>query len=1120
MPRGKCLLAAVLTALIILTGFPTGALSEDAAVKMREEEQVIPTYKVGPPDPDPMFYNGRAYQGAKGPVYPYPSRDNLTNQRENQAYKTVFLENKYIQISVIPELGGRIFSALDKTDAYDFFYRQHVIKPALIGCLGAWISGGVEWNVPHHHRASTFVPVDYTMQENPDGSKTVWVGEIELRHRMKWLVGLTVFPDKSYIENTVRIYNRTPLVHTFLYWANVAVHADSSYQVIFPPSLEYATYHGKDEFTTWPIAHQYYRGVDFTSGVDLSWWKNLPSPVSLFAFDCTENFFAGYDHGKKAGVLHVADHHLVPGKKLWQWGPGTAAQMWDKILTDTDGPYIELMVGAFSDNQPDYSWAQPYEVKTFKQYWYPIRDLEGVKNATLEAACNLEVTGANVARLGFNTSAEYNQARVLFEARGKVLFEQEIDISPRKPFLKEVRLPAGVKEEDLKLSLFSAEKKELVSYQPVKKKGSPMPETVVPPPPPAEIKTIEELYLAGQRLDQFYNPALEPDPYYEEALRRDPGDYRVNTALGILYLKREMFKEAEEKFNTAVERATSNHTKPRDGEAYYYLGVACKAQGKDDSAYDAFYKATWSNAWHAAGFYSLAELAAKKGDFPKALEFLDRSIATNSFNTKALNLKAAVLRRLEHDEEAKKMVALVLSQDPLDFWAGNELYLADSASGLKSEAQNELDALEVKMRGQMESYLELAVSYGDCGLWDEAIGVLERFVSLKDRQTASQAMVLYYLGYYYEKKGNGEEASRYYQMAGKCSPDYVFPYRFESIDVLSRALRKNPGDSRAHYYLGNLLFDSQPEKAIEEWEKSRDLDGTFPIVHRNLGLAYARVRKNIPEAISALETAVSLNKEDPRFYLELDQLYERGGESPQKRLTLLEKNHETVSRRDDALAREIVLYIQLGQYDRAIELLEGHHFNVWEGGGEIHNVFVDAHLFRGQKYFREKKYQQARQDFEAALQYPRNLEVGKPYRDRRSSEVNYFIGTVYEALGQKGKARSFYEESAAGRHRPSEIEFYQGMAFRKLDQEKEADKVFESLIDFGKRQLGSSSTGVDFFSKFGEKLTPEELLAEGHYLIGLGYLGKDDNQQARLEFEKAVGLNRNHIHAAQKLAAM
>ena len=1087
----------------------------DKSIKVWEGPLAIPTYRIAKPDLNPIFYAGRAYQGAKGPVYPYPLLDKLTDIRETKTYKALYLENDYLKICVLPEIGGRIFSALDKTNNYDFFYHQHVIKPALIGMLGAWISGGVEWNFPHHHRASGYMNIDYTISENPDGSKTVWVGEIELRHRMKWVVGLTLYPDRSYLEARVKIFNRTPFAHSFLCWANVAVQANDNYQVIFPPSTEFATFHGKNQFSHWPISHEIFNGVDYTKGVDVSWYKNHPSPTSFFAWNCEEDFLAGYDHGKEAGVVHVADHHLVPGKKFWTWGTGSQGKTWEKILTETDGPYIELMVGAFSDNQPDYSWLQPYEARTFKQCWYPLRMIGGVKAANLEAACNLEINSLK-ARIGFNTTSERKGAKAILLEGERKIFEQTADISPDRPFSKEIELPRGINEESLRLLLLSSKGETLISYTPPKKKGASMSETVKPPPPPQEIKTVEELYLAGLRLEQFHNPALEPYPYYEEALRRDPSDSRVNTAVARLYLERGMFEEAEKNLNRALSRLTKNYTSPKDGEAYYYLGVALRAQGKNDAAYDAFYKATWSQAWAAAAYYSLAELACERGDFSRALDFVDRSLSLNSLNTKALNFKAAALRKLGRFEEAEKIAGEALAFDPLDFWAGNELYLAKSASGMKDEALKLKNALIIKMRDSVQSYLELASDYSICGLLDEASDVLLRLVDSGKKWDSTYPLLYYYLGYFKQEKGNEAEALKYYKLASGMPPDYCFPFQLESVAALRAAQKLNLSDARAPYYLGNFLYDLQPEEAIKEWEKSKQLDQSFSIVHRNLGLAYARILNDVTKAIASLEKAVACNSQDPRLYYELDLLYEAGGIAPEKRLELLEKNHEVVLQRDDSLSREILLLVQLGKYEKAIDLLSKRHFHVWEGGGGIHNLYVDAHLWRGEEYFAARRYKEALNDYQAALEYPENLEVARPYRGGRDSQIYYFIGTAHEALGDKKRAAEFYKKSVEQKQGWSEIGYYQGLALRKLSKNKEAEQMFEGLIQTGKQRL-ETAPSMDFFAKFGEKQSALVRNAEAHYLVGLGCLGKGNKEEARAEFKKALELNINHSGAKRQL---
>jgi len=1115
MMKKKCLLV------IAIVSFAGTSAFGQSSVKVWEDSLVLPTYRLEPPELNPMFYENESYQGAKKKIYPYPFQDRVTNIREQKTYKALYLENDYIRLSILPELGGRLLSAIDKTNNYEIFYHQHVIKPALIGMLGAWISGGIEWCVIHHHRNTTYMPVDYTLAENADGSKTIWFGELERRHRMKWIIGITLFPDKSYIEATVRIFNRTAVPHSILYWANVAVHANDDYQVIFPPSVQVVTYHSKNDFSRWPVSNEVYRGVDY-KGVDLSWWKNHPEPVSFFAWDLKEDFSGGYDHGKQAGVVHVGNHHIVTGAKLWEWSPGPRGQMWDKILTDTDGPYAELMVGAYSDNQPDYSWIKPYEVKTFKQYWYPVHNIGGFKNANLNAAVNLELESNNIAKIGFCTTSNYSDAKVFLRAGNISILEQRLDIGPGRPFTRDVTVPAGTKEEDLKVTLLSSSNETLIAYQPVEREYNPeLPEVVKAPPPPNDIENIEQLYLTGLRLEQIHNPRVDPYAYYEEALRRDPADTRTNTILGINYNKRALFKQAEQKLRKAIERISAEYTRPGCTEAYYHLGLALRAQGRFDEADDMFYRASWDSAFHSAAYYQLAELSCRKKDFTSALEQISRSLSTNTLNSKSLSIKAMILRKLGRFKQAKQVALYIITADPLDFLALNELYLAESALGSKTGAKKILADLTIKMRCGVESYLELAVDYGDCGLWDEAIEVLLRPVKGKMDFAGTYPMIYYYLGYFYRQKGNATEASNYFSRAAKMPTDYCFPFRLESIEVLNTSIQHNPSDARAHYYLGNLLYDLQPQEAIRQWEKSITIDDSFAAVHRNLGWACYRTERNIPKAITCYEKAVNCNNEDPRFYVELDRLYEVENVPLPKRLALLEKNHQTVVKRNDSFMCEIMVLVLVGRYDEAIDFLANNHFHVREGGEEIHDVYVDAHLLRGLSYFENRKYKEALSDFQKASEYPENLSVGRPKNDRCAPQVAYYTGIAYGAMGQAKKADEFYKKVADQRvsSRWPEARFYQGLCFSKLDQEDRAEKIFDELIDNAKKEL-SQEAAVDVFAKFGRQQTEQARKALAHYALGLGYLGKGLRDEAKAEFEKAVKLNVSLPWAKAQLAEL
>jgi len=1075
----------------------------DSAVSARRENLIIPTYLPGPPERNPMFYFGRAYQGAKGPVYPYPFLDLLTDERVDKTYAALVLENEYVRYRVLPEVGGRIFEAVDKTNGYDFFYRQHVIKPALIGMLGAWISGGVEWNIPHHHRATTFMPVDWTITKNPDGSNTVWVGELELRQRMRWLVGLTLHPGSSVLEVAYRVINRTPFAHSVLCWANAAVHANEDYQIIFPPSTGLATFHGKNQFSRWPISREVYNGVDYTQGVDVSWWKNHPSPTSFFAFESEEDFLAGYDHGRNAGVVFVGDHALVPGKKFWTWGTASEGARWEKILTDRDGPYLELMFGSFSDNQPDYSWIAPGEVKTVSQYWYPIRAIGAVKNANADAACNLEVRGGSRAFLGFATTAVHENARILLKAGERVVFEKTADLGPGEPFTAEVQLAQPTEEKSLHLSLIAEDGRELVGYRPQQRGSLSLPDPVTPPPAPPEIRTNEELYLAGLRLEQFFNPALEPYPYYEEALKRDPDDYRVNTALGRLYLMRGMFAEAERHLLRAVARVGKDHTRPKEGEALYYLGVALRFLGREAESEEAFGRSSWDAGWTAPAALQMAELAAGRGRYLRALEQVERALAINASDSRGGDLKATLLRILGRLEEAEGIARQSLAADPLDFWAANERQKILAARGLEVDADELAASLKLKMREAVENYLELAWDYAACGLYGDAVSALS---PLADGAAESSGPMLHYdLAFYCHKSGDRTGARQRLQTATAMAPDYCFPFRLDDIAVLRWAESATPRDARAPYFLGNLLFDRQPEAAMAEWEKAVGLDGTFATAHRNLGLAYFRVRGDLPRAVAHLEKAVACDPADPRLFSELDELYDLSDVAPQKRLEVLSGNHVVVSGRDDSLAREIVLLVELGQYDRAVELLEGHHFHVWEGGGAIHSVYVDAHLLRGQKAMTEGKTDRALLDFRAALAYPENLEVGRPASGGRDAEVYYFVGTALDARGETELAREAFERSAQAPADLSELTYFQGLSWKRLGRDLDAQRCFERLVRLAREKL-EKSPAMDYFAKFGKKESAQRRQANLHLILGLGLRGLGKDAEAKAEFGKALKL--------------
>jgi len=942
-------------------------MSSSTPVRIWEQEVVIPTYLVGEPNRNPMFLEKRVYQGSSGRVYPYPVIDKICDEKVEETHAVVFLENEYLKLMVMPGFGGRIQCAYDKTNNYPFIYHNRVIKPALVGLTGPWLSGGIEFNWPQHHRPGTYCPVEHTITRNADGSMTLWLSEIEPMWHLKGTLALTLYPAKAFLEIHIRLFNPTSLPQSFHWWTNPAVHVNRAYQSVFPPDVRAVYDHGKRDVSSFPIARGEYYKVDYSRGVDISWHKNLPVPTSYMAAKSDYDFIGGYDHGKQAGVLHVADHHVVPGKKQWVWGCGDFGRAWDRNLTDEDGPYAELMCGVFADNQPDFSWLEPLEQKEVRQYFLPYKAIGYVRNATIDAAVSFEIVRGN-ALLGAYATAQRREATLRLTHRGKVVWETTQDLSPERVLTAEVKLAKGVQPEDLELSVWSSEGNQLVAYAPVPNRPAPIPQPAKAIPDSAEVASNEALYLAGLHLEQYRHATRDPEDYYREALHRDPSDIQNNNALGLLLLRRGQFAKAQPFFRSAIRAQTRHNPNPAEGEPYYNLGVCLRYLGRVDEAYDSFYKATWNAAWQDAAFFQLAQIAAARGQMPQALEFVERSLARNAHNQKGWHLRIMLLRKLGRESEAGQLAQEAMARDPLDFGTRNELV---SLSRLRTS--DEKQGMAWPAIGQnLHLALEIAADYAHAGAYEEAMELLQRAaesfeiqrpdgvaadavptkgVNLGGKSKAGppaarapghlgetgmpnvRPMLFYFLGYFALQTGERETAAEHFKSGAAQSPARCFPNSLDSILVLQAALDFDPGNARAAFYLGNLWYDKrQVAEATVCWEAARRADPALPTVHRNLALVYFNKHHNPTKALRALEKAFALEPSDSRVLFELDLLKKRAGVTPERRFGFLSKHLAMVQQREDLLLEFITLLNCLGRHEQALDVLLNRKFHPWEGG--------------------------------------------------------------------------------------------------------------------------------------------------------------------------------------------
>jgi len=1065
---------------------PEAPSEQSGPVKAWEQEVEILTYAPGAPERNPMFLERRVYQGSSGKVYPLPFIDRIATEPAPRSWKALHIENEYLRLMILPEIGGRIHVGYDKITGYDFFYRQNVIKPALVGLAGPWISGGVEFNWPQHHRPATFMPMTTEIEHAADGSITVWCSDQDPIVRMKGMHGICLYPGRALLELKVRLYNRTPFTQTFLWWANAATRVHEKYKSFFPTDVSFVADHAKRAITSFPLSNGIYYGVDYgeraRNGVpagetpsqfvpdgsypanDLSWYANIPVPTSYMITGTEQDSFGGYDYRAEAGVVHVANHRISPGKKQWTWGNHEFGYAWDRNLTDHDGPYIELMAGVYTDNQPDFSYLAPWETRTFTQNWFPIHAIGGPIAANTDAALSVH-SRDGILRIGVCVTSSVEDATIVLKLDGIETARWKKDISVADPLIIDTPLAPAHDRAKIAVSV-NAGSRLLIEYDPASIQPAPPPVVAKEPKPPQQVESVEELYLIGLHLEQYRHATRMPDTYWSEALRRDPGESRVHNAMGLWHLRRGDFDQAAQHFQDSVARLTALNPNPRDGEPFYNLGLACRFQGRNKEAYDAFYKATWNAAWRAAAYLALAECDATRREWTKAIDHLQRSLRADADNLNARNLLSVILRKSGRTAEADLILDETLALDPLDITARWQ-------KGIHPANNQEC--------------LDLAFDLMRAGLHDEAGLVLE--AADQNAQDGSIPIILFTLAYVQEHVADSR-AARTLERATNSSVDYCFPSRLEEMLILQWALNKITAKWMPSYLLGNLLYDKRRyDDAIQHWETAAKENPSFATVHRNLGIAWFNVRQDPQRALQSFEAAFAANPQDARAFYERDQLRKRTGRSSLERLNELLRFPRLVDARDDLSVEVATLLNQVDRPDESLHLLLNRRFQPWEGGeGLVLAQYVRAHLLLGRRSLEQADCEAARNHFLVALQPPQNLSEAK-HLLANQSDIYFWLGESFHRSGDEHQAQTCWLR--ATRHKGdfqqmavqdiSDMTFWTGLALNRLGRNNEANALFTRIHDYS-LHLDATKPRIDYFATSlpAMLLFNEDLLRRNH----------------------------------------
>jgi tetratricopeptide (TPR) repeat protein len=1030
----------------------------------------MPTYLLGPQEKNPVFKDfnlpGLKFFRSSRSVYPYTLMDKYTRQREMRSYEVIILENEYIQVHVMPDLRGRIQGATDKRNGWDFLYYNHVIKPAEIAVRSAWISGGLEWNHPQGHGYTQFSRISHRITDEPDGGKTVWIAEIEPNRNMKWEVAITLRPGRLFLETRGRFISVLPYPVQFASSQNAAMHASDEMEMIFPEG-SHVSGHGKARTYLWPRADE--------TEVDHSWFKNSKRAVSVFVDGrgLIQDHWGCYSHDGDidAGTVIVSDYRDAPGKKYFTWGSHPLGRLWDTLLSDEDGPYVELQLQAFWDNLGyGYAWLDPLEVKEYTAYWYPLMKTGGLVKANRDICLNIKKLSEKEAFLALQATRAIEHARISITAGKDVIFHKEIGLEPAFPFTGRISLPPNMNYESLVVNVSDHSGRSIMQYE--TKKKVPIDPLLAPENKSVDKMSVDELYRLGK--SHYQDPfGPEAEEAYRAMLSRDPHESRALRSLGLVMLHRGLYEEAVK----MLQESYRNDPLVRGKESIYYQALAEMKLDRLEEARVHLNIASRDKPMAAPALLALAEISIQEGKYGQALDELDLCMKRGGDHPRILELGLIAARKLDNPVGTDHYLNELDQCDPLSFIAVVESWLA-APEGDKPEFEQGIHYLFDRKDSCFvgsQLYLECARSYMDLGCHGDAARILELAIGYFGSRGMNYPMLYYYLGYAYQKLGDADLALQVWHKANEVEAMYDFPYRKESIEVLRSALEATVNQDRTLLYLGNLYYYlHRHQEAMDAWEQAAIINPENAMAFRNLALGVFYLEQDTLASISYFEKAIEAGGEDLRYFYEIDHLYAAAGMTG-KRLALLENNAALVRKHDDLVIRWTDLYLRLEQYGKAADLMSSVWFPATEGsiGRYVrHARYSEAYRGLGWQQIRDGDPDRALESFRRALEFPANLNESQP--EVQVLTRHYFLmGKAYEAMDRSVEAKKQWKEAARVPANEGTLGmYYKAMALEELGRVGEARAICNQLIEYCESLLSED---------------PGRRKAVCYYLMGLAY---------------------------------
>ena len=965
---------ALLVVSCILCGSVFGDVVSGQNISITEEFKTIKTYPYSDPNPIPSL----ALNSQVSVFYPYFIFDGYTDKGMLKEWKVVTLENDYITVTVLPEVGGKVMGAIEKSTGEEFIYLNHVLKFRAIGIRGPWTSGGIEHNfgLDLGHAPWTSSEVDYVLKENSDGSVSCIVGGLDLASRTQWRVNIHLPKDGAFFETRSLWYNPTPLHGSYLSWENAAYKADDDLQFYFPGTHHIG--HGGD-VSPWPVDKE---------GRNLSIYKenNFGTSKSYHVFGKYPNWYGGYYHDIDFGTGHWAPYSDAPGKKIWIWSLARLGAIWEGLLTDTDGQYIEAQSGVkLNQASPESGFNTPFNQlfmrplysETKSEYWFPVKETGGMVDASPNGTLNL-ISSNDSLEISFCPNITIRDS-IIVRWGHSTIYKELVKLDPMQVFQKSVSLPEG-DAQDLSVTIgqslinFTTEKDENIITRPIAT------------PPGQDFNAAEHHFRVAEDMYSMrnYDEALET---YLSCLEKEPTHSRALSKVAELYYRKTQFKEGL----IYASRVLENNT--YDPEANFIYGIIQSALGNLTQAEEAFSVAVRSMEYRSAAYVQIAGIHLQKQDYKNAEVYAKNALDYNRYNITAYEFLGMAYRKQNKLMEAEQNLTSLLEIDPLNHFARFEHFLLnpvpESMSTFTSAIRNEFP---------QETYLELALAYANRELTDEAIRILE--------QSPEYPIVYYWLAYLYRRK-SPEKSEQYLMQAEETSPLMVFPFRLETIPVLTWAQEQHPS-WKTNYYLGLIYWKIlRTEKAKEHFEQCGS-SPDFAIFYIARGLLFQHNKFGDDIAGTDFEKALELDPEAWRTWYYLTSYYQSIGDFEQE----LETSKQMFSHFPDnpvvgiAHAKSL---LNSKMNSECLKVLADVNVLPQEFANAGQGIFEKANLTTALDLMDKKKYKKAITYVNKSREWPENLGSGKPYEpDTRLQD--YIAAHCELQLGNRGYAENYHQQ--------------------------------------------------------------------------------------------------------------